>query len=208
MALPAVTTLRPKDADRVLDPAPFQPEDVAPSAVAPLHHEDNERTLLRAILSRLDNQAAAITSMQKDLALIKSHLGSTETKREEPRVIEISNKELSLGCDGVATFPINKVTYYDIFNKVSGPKELVLKVMSAVFSNQELAMSNFHGGEVICKGGVVRKQAPTHSSTFQAVLAQAQKEFPEATRGETYRKALTEAVNGKCRKVTTKLGGQ
>ena len=41
---------------------------------------------------------------------------------------------------------------------------------------------------------------------FQAIVAQVNLEFPESLQSASSRKALRDAVNGKCRKIASKLG--
>ena len=42
--------------------------------------------------------------------------------------------------------------------------------------------------------------------TFQAIAAQADLQWPVATARDSYTKTLKDALNGKCRKLATKLG--
>ena len=57
----------------------------------------------------------------------------------------------------------------DCYLKAKDPKELVLKLLGRVFSEEELACSNFNGGEVHCGRERLRKtdcalKLPTSSS--------------------------------------------
>ena len=48
-----------------------------------------------------------------------------------------------IGTENVATHEVRRQTYLDIFEKALGPKDLVLKLMSHMLPEEELAKSNF-----------------------------------------------------------------
>ena len=70
--------------------------------------------------------------------------------------------------------------------------------MSRLLTEDELAIHNYHGGEVLSKGRGVQKMALKRNPTFQAIAAQADLQWPVATARDSYTKTLKDALNGKC----------
>lgn len=63
----------------------------------------------------------------------------------------------------------------------SGPvhlKDFVLKMLSAIFSNAELARSNFNSGPVFNRTTHIMKQALVQRVEFQAIIAQMVQDYP------------------------------
>ena len=136
--------------------------------------------------------------------MIKDHLGIRE--KTVATYLELDNGDVMIGAPETAVHVMTKMTYNDIFQRVTNAKDLVLKLISELFEDEELARFNYHGGEVNCKSGIVFKDAIKHNVKFQAIVAQVNLEFPKSLQSASSRKALRDAVNGKCRKIASKLG--
>ena len=111
-----------------------------------------------------------------------------------------------IGVPEVAVHVMSRETYDEIHEEVSTVNEFVHKLTSKLFSDNELAICNYHGGPVLCKGGsVVTKEALKVNDKFKAIMSQTGIEFPGAFASASGRKSLRDSINGKCRKVAAKL---
>ena len=119
---------------RQAEPSPARREEESAGQTIP-----SERELLLLLLERIAKQ-------QADIDLIKGHLGLIRNKVSEPDVLSVSHDRVLIGQEGVATHEMGRQVYLDIFDKASGPKDLVLKLLSHVFTEEELSRSNYYGG--------------------------------------------------------------
>ena len=97
---------------------------------------------------------------------------------------------------------MDKDVYDRVFGRVTSPKELIVKLMAEVFSKEELARSNFHGGVVFNGKDRVTKECMRKKPAFVAIMSQAALEFPRMRVDEDFQKELKDAVNAKCRKMS------
>ena len=81
---------------------------------------------------------------------------------------------------------------------------MVLKLISELFTEEELANSNVNGGPTRTGRGIQNKRALKDEQRYNAILYQAEKEFPGDTVGYGAR-VIREAVNNKCKKATNKM---
>ncbi len=101
---------------------------------------------------------------------------------------------------------MDKDIYDEVFERVSSAKDFILKMMTKLFKDEDLARSNYHGGPVLCKNGAVTKIALKHDPIFKAIMAQSNLEFPDELSSSSGKKGMRDAVNGKCRKIAAKFG--
>ncbi|XP_071823771.1 uncharacterized protein [Apostichopus japonicus] len=98
---------------------------------------------------------------------------------------------------------VKKTDLQSIFSKSLTGKDYVLKLMSLCFESHELASTNYCGGRTICGSSIKMKGALKDNVKFKAILAQAEKDFPNCTTGHSF-KVIKNAVNNKCRKMDAK----
>ena len=90
----------------------------------------SSRELLIATIPKLDRQ-------QQDIDCIKKRLAE-EQKKSQASVVELNHDTVLIGGDGF-THAIPKIDYLGAFDKATCAKELVLKLLSVTFSEEELA---------------------------------------------------------------------
>ena len=86
-------------------------------------------------------------------------------------------------------------------------KQFVLKLLSVLYQDDELATRNVNGGSCRTAQGIVVKAAVVDDERYQAILIQTEKEFPSDTIGIGLR-AIRDAVNNKCKKALMKCTGK
>lgn len=102
------------------------------------------------------------------------------------------------------TINLRKTEVDSAFHLSLTGKDFVLKMMSLVFSSEELAASNFSGGRTVCGAVTKHKNSLKNNWKFKAILSSAESNFPGCTDGHFF-KILKDAVNNKCRKLDSKL---
>ena len=108
-----------------------------------------------------------------------------------------------IGMTGVATV-MDKDIYDRLYHLSKDAKDLIIKLLDRVFTIEELASSNFHGGEVFSPVRVTKAALRKHA-TFRALVAQAELQYPGETTCAGFGVDLRDSVNNKCRKATFKL---
>ena len=93
--------------------------------------------------------------------MIKDHLGIRE--KTVATYLELDNGDVMIGAPETAVHVMTKMTYNDIFQRVTNAKDLVLKLISELFEDEELARFNYHGGRSIVSRGLFLR---TPSSTM------------------------------------------
>ena len=103
---------------------------------------------------------------------------------------------------------MDQLDYDDAHRGCSGPKSLTIRLLTKVFTREELARSNFRGGDVFTGKEWVTKESLKRKPAFQAIIAQVSRQFPGSTATTSFQKEIREAVNTKCRKVGHALRAQ
>ncbi|XP_033124914.1 uncharacterized protein LOC117123170 isoform X2 [Anneissia japonica] len=93
---------------------------------------------------------------------------------------------------------IPKSVYHDIQNKSKSVTYFIRKLLSTLFTNEELASSRIDAGEVVWKSRRTFKNA-LDPFRLQVILMQAQKEFPDFNGDLLSDSMLREVINCKCR---------
>ena len=107
-------------------------------------------------------------------------------------------------ANGGPTLTLPRAVYNDVLDKATSGKDIVLGLLLKAFSTDELPSYNYFGGSVNVLGVMVEKRPLVHEERFKAILAQAEKEFPDCTTG-IMRKEIRYAVNAKCRKIAQRI---
>ena len=87
-----------------------------------------------------------------------------------PAVVSMGNGSVLIGSS-VDTHILTEDEYMESYLKASDPKDFVLRLLGKVFTDEELARSNFNGGQVTSGGEKVVKDRLCTKIAFKAVLA-------------------------------------
>lgn len=172
--------------------------------------EDNR--LLRAELTGIRASLEAANKLTNKLIdyARSSHIGASASSSPNvnaPRFLEGSDYQLVvIGQTGV-TATVQRVVYEDRLLLSTCGKQFVLKMLTELFTDEELASSNVNGGPTRTGTGVVTKRALKDEVRYNALIIQAEKEFPGDTSGYGGR-VIRESVNNKCKKLGHKLFSQ
>ncbi|XP_063956425.1 atherin-like [Lytechinus pictus] len=99
---------------------------------------------------------------------------------------------------------IDRSVYERCYAACTGPKDLIVKLLDKVFTPEELARSNFYGGEVF-NGRLATKEALCSKPAFRALVAQAGIQFPGTTTSSRFQREVRIATNNRCRRIAHRL---
>ena len=125
---------------------------------------------------------------------------SSVCEHREPQyvVADQGQNTIVIGTSNNATYIMSKDIYDKVFERENSPKELIVKLMAELFSKEQLARSNFHGGVVFNGKERVVKECMRKKPAFVVIMSQGALEFPRLRVGDGFQKELKDAVNAKC----------
>lgn len=168
----------------------------------PLHHETSTPVIpvLPVALKGLPLEAALyVSQLEHRIRALESKQETQVQKGKSPSYTE-ENGYATIGQEGGPTVKLDVGKYTSAWAKSTSGKDLVVKLMPLVFSDEMLASSNYHGGQVFSGQGWVRKNQLRDHPSFVAIVEQARIEYPGCFNSVEQYKELRDAVNAKCRK--------
>ena len=136
--------------------------------------DDNQA--LRSDVSAIRKMLETTNKLVNKLIDVSRALSLSEPNglASSPRFLDKSNHEFVIGVDGVSSI-IHRQTYEDRLLLSSSGKHLVLKLISELFTKEELANSNVNGGPTRTGRGIQHKRALKDEQRYNAILYQAEK---------------------------------
>ncbi|XP_041465880.1 uncharacterized protein LOC121416451 [Lytechinus variegatus] len=139
------------------------------------------------------------TTVNAELRATLRELKGQRQEKASPKYTTLADDQVLIGSSD-ASVTIGREVYLRAWESSSDAKDLVLRLVSTQFTREELAASNFNGGDVFNGKERTTKRGLREDSRFQAILAQAVIQFPGSLTNDQQRKQLRDAVNNKCRK--------
>lgn len=165
-----------------------------------------ESRVVKMLLAQNASILAEMRGIKDELKELRCLVAGRRTSpKKQPQYISVDGNDIIIGAIEESVYVMDKEVYHDIWDRVDNAKDFVVKLLPKVFSEQELATSNFNGGRVFNGKEYIVKEALRKKAPFLALMAQAQIEFPTNMENSVFQKQLKDAINGKCRKMALKL---
>lgn len=149
-------------------------------------------------LNKMETTMSRLTSVLTKIVTTQKADFTAVQKADHPKYSPAEGEKVWIGDENNST-TIEKNALLGAFFKCETGKDYCLKLMTMCLSPEVLSRSNFQGGRVLCGQDIVIKDSLMANSTFKAILAQVEFDFPGSTSNQSA-KTLKEAVNNKCRK--------
>ena len=203
---PAASSHEPVPAVQPTSPAELEPSssgltESAPSPDTSSASKVDKDTDVSRRLSFLEREMGIVKSWLWEIKTILTSKTGSLSRKGLPKCTDIGDGNVLIGA-GEYTIVIARSDYLDCWDKTDNAKDLVVKLISKVFTEEELAMSSFNGGMI----RQTYKKRLADDPRFNAIIAQAEKEYGVANQED--KKAIREAVNNKCRKKAFKFRQQ
>ena len=105
---------------------------------------------------------------------IDENIGLSRKNAAKPSYVDLDSGDILIGKPETSVRLMTKTQYHNVFDWVDNPKDFVLRLVSKLISEEELAHFNYHGGEVSCKNGTVTKKVLKHHPIFIAIITHAE----------------------------------
>ncbi|XP_071791480.1 uncharacterized protein [Asterias amurensis] len=202
------------DQDLVIDEG--MPSSSETSQLHPKHHNNSSTasnhsnqpsmtTQMTKILTELRQLSKQVSDLQ---ATVSAHscscLGRRDVRSTKPdripKCVTMGDGQVQIGSKETALLTLDENDYFTVWYQVNNPKDFIVKLLPKVFSTEQLKRSNFNGGQVYNGTDHIMKDKLKDKEPFIALMAEAEKEFPNSMTSPDFERQLRYAVNNKCRR--------